>query len=186
MSLPSARDILVAKGLAKPGRGRFSKDAKDFLATLTAGVDYAEATATPARPAAPVSAAAVESRPVREARERAAARAAAVAALDAATVADDADDDAEPEADEPVTVAPTRAPNPLDVARAMRPAAPVVRQETVAFGLYRDGQDNPPVLAIQSCGKCSQAIRRCACQDGPRLPRYAGGGVAYLRRSDVK
>ncbi len=182
MSLPSARDILVAKGLAKPGRGRFSKDAKDFLATLTAGVDYAE-TATPARPAASVAAPAVESKPVREARERAAARAAAVAALDAATVADD---DAEPEADEPVTVAPTRAPSPLDVARAMRPAAPVVRQETVAFGLYRDGKDNPPVLAIQSCGKCSQAIRRCACQDGPRLPRYAGGGVAYLRRSDVK
>lgn len=63
------------------------------------------------------------------------------------------------------------------------------RKQTVAYGRIArkegDGQHiSEAVLGIESCAKCKKGIRFCPC-DAPRLPKWAGYGIASFDRPVV-
>lgn len=183
MSLPTARQVLAAKGLAKefaddgvtPARGRFSREAVAYLATLTEGVDYvgvaavkaAKAPATPRTPKTPAAPKAALPGDVdaKEVREWAAENGHAVNARGRLPLA--------------VVAAFIKADGSRTGARA-KPVvvnlAPRVRNENRGYIV-----EGKTLLAFDLCatkGGCGNTITRCKCANGPVAPHYLPGNLS--------
>lgn len=71
--------------------------------------------------------------------------------------------------------------------KIVRLPAAKVRNETVGYTYVKRGPKDPqhisePLVAVTSCGRCTQGISTCKCSDGPSAPKYLGGSILLLTR----
>ncbi|AXH68895.1 DNA bridging protein [Streptomyces phage Comrade] len=184
------REYLISLGLAKAGRGRYSKDAREALDKAKAdGMQFdltpadvakLERKNKPTRKA--VAVAPKESRPSQDSYN-----AKAVRAWGEQTGAIEKGKRGK---------LPTALINAYLAANKSEPAKKVVRVSgsrqkvrdvAVGYTYARRGPKDPafvsePLVAVQSCGGCSKGISFCGCKSGPTAPKYLGGEVLLLTR----
>lgn len=184
------REYLVSKGLAKPGRGRYSAEAKAELEKAKSeGMTFdktASQIAKEERQSKPqrkvVAAVPKESRPSQDTYN-----AKAVRAWGEQTGAIEKGKRGK---------LPTALINAYLAQNKVEPAKKVVRVSgsrqkvrdvAVGYTYARRGPKDPvfvsePLVAVQSCGGCSKGISFCGCKSGPTAPKYLGGEVLLLTR----
>lgn len=64
-----------------------------------------------------------------------------------------------------------------------------VREVAVGWTYARRGPKDPsfisePLVAVSSCGRCSRGISSCGCISGPVAPKYLGGELLMLTRPE--
>lgn len=190
--MATEREYLVSLGLAKDGRGRFSAEAKAALDNARKGGMSFDKTAAeiakevreskPKKVRATVSATPKESRPSQD-------------AYDAKSVRSWAESVGMIERGKRGKL-PTAAINayltankPQKKVTARKPASKrvAVRTETVGYTFIRRGPKDAafisePLVAVETCGRCSKGISFCGCNDGPVAPKYLGGELLLLTR----
>lgn len=62
-----------------------------------------------------------------------------------------------------------------------------VRSETTGYTFIRRGPNDPkhisePLVAVSNCGGCGKGVSYCGCASGPKAPKYLGGQVLLLTR----
>ncbi|QIN94194.1 Lsr2-like DNA bridging protein [Streptomyces phage Wakanda] len=177
------REYLISKGLAKPGKGRFSAAAKAALEqAVRDGVKFTEPEAKPVTARKPKAPKVVkEKAPAKELYDAKAVRAWAeqTGAVDKGK----------------------RGRLPAEVIKAYlsshgSKAEPVkrvvkiqnkVREVAVGYTYARRGpNDKPfisePLVAVSSCAGCSKGVAFCGCKTGPRAPKYLGGELLMLEK----
>lgn len=190
--MPTEREFLVSKGLAKEGRGRFSAEAKAALEQ--ARKDGVVFDLTPAeiakqerenkpkkvRQVTPV--APKESRPSQDAYDAKAVRAwgEQTGALEKGRRGK------LPTAVINAYLASNKTVKKVTVKRTSTKRS-AVRSETVGYTYAKRRSGDPefisePLVAVETCGRCSRGVSFCGCQDGPTAPKYLGGGVLMLTR----
>jgi hypothetical protein len=170
------RDYLVSKGLAKPGKGRFSAAAKAAIEqAISEGIVFEEPVAKPiSAPKAKAPKVVKEKAPARDSYDAKAIRAWAeqTGAIEKGK----------------------RGRIPTEVINAylsshgtvtapvkrVTAAKPKVREVSVGWTYARRGpKDKPfisePLVAVTSCGGCSKGVAYCGCSNGPVAPKYLGG-----------
>lgn len=190
--MATEREYLVSLGLAKDGRGRFSAEAKAALDIARKGGMVFDKTAAevakeerqnkPQKVRVTVSTAPKESRPSQDAYDAKSVRSWAeqtgmiergrrgklpTAAINAYLAANK-------------TQKKVVARKPIGKRVAIRP-------ETVGYTFIRRGPKDAafisePLVAVESCGRCSKGISFCGCNNGPVAPKYLGGEVLLLTR----
>lgn len=190
--MATEREYLVTLGLAKEGRGRYSKDAREALDKakadgmvfdLTAGdIAKLERQNKPKR-VAKVTTTVKEARPSQDSYDAKVVRSwgEQVGMIEKGrrgklpTALINAYLSANKSTPKKVT--------------AKRPSLPrtAVRTETVGYTYARRRPNDPPfisepLIAVSSCGKCNKGVGFCGCDDGPRAPKYLGGEILLLTR----
>jgi len=179
------RDYLVSKGLAKPGKGRFSAAAKAALEKAIAeGVVFDEPVAKPvsdkpkrapkvAKEKAPskdlYDAKAVRAWGVSQGLMESGKRGRVPASIIKAYLA-----------------AHGSKAEPVATKRVVRSLSKV-REDSVGYTYARRGpNDKPfisePLVAVSSCGGCGKGIAYCGCSNGPVAPKYLGGETLMLEK----
>ena len=180
------REFLISKGLAKPGKGRFSAAAKAAIEKAIAeGIVFDEPVAKPVsdKPKAPkvvkekapdkglYDAKAVRawgvSQGLMESGKRGRVPAEVIKAYIAANGAGKSE-----------AVVSTR--------RVVKSRSKV-RDASVGYTYARRGpKDKPfisePLVAVSSCGGCAKGIAYCGCSNGPGAPKYLGGEPLLLEK----
>ncbi|QNN99285.1 Lsr2-like DNA bridging protein [Streptomyces phage Faust] len=64
-----------------------------------------------------------------------------------------------------------------------------IRQETVGYTYAVRGPKDPayisePLVAVVTCGSCSRGVSFCGCKSGPTAPKYLGGNILMLTRPE--
>ncbi|QIQ63073.1 Lsr2-like DNA bridging protein [Streptomyces phage Moab] len=64
-----------------------------------------------------------------------------------------------------------------------------VREMNVGYTYARRGPKDPafisePLVAVSSCGRCSKGVGSCKCDGGPVAPKYLGGELLMLSRPE--
>jgi hypothetical protein len=163
--MATKRDYLISLGLAKPGRGRFSKEATAALeAALASGVTFDEPVVAPAKEKAVTTegadAPSQSPRPISEAtaiREWATKNGISVGVR--GRIAADII-----KAYQTGNVTSVKSESPRVFAK---PTPQVrVRQEKTRYGLTTEGY----TVGWSQCRKCAQHISFCRCGSGPKAP----------------
>jgi hypothetical protein len=185
------REYLVSLNLAKPGRGRFSAEAKAALAKAKSeGMTFDKTAAELAkeerqnkpRKVRKTVQVVKESRPSQEAYD-----AKAVRAWGEQTGAIEKGKRGKlPTALINAYLAANKTAKKVTVRRSVGKAEKV-RDVSVGFIYARRGPKDPsfisePLVAVQSCGSCSKGVSYCKCSSGPVAPKYLGGEVLLLTR----
>jgi hypothetical protein len=170
------RDYLVSKGLAKPGKGRFSADAKAAIEkAISEGIVFDEPVAKPV------------SAPKAKAPKVVKEKAPAKASYDVKAVRAWAEQTGAIEKGKRGRI-PTGVINAYlashgtvtaPVKRVVTPKSKV-REVTVGWTYARRGKnDKPfisePLVAVSTCGGCAKGVAYCGCSNGPVAPKYLGG-----------
>ncbi|URQ04800.1 Lsr2-like DNA bridging protein [Streptomyces phage Emma1919] len=185
------REYLISLGLAKAGRGRYSKEARDALNKAKAdGMTFdlpaseiakLERANKPKRVRKTVQAV-KEIRPSQDAYD-----AKAVRSWGEQTGAIEKGKRGKlPTALINAYLAANKTAKKVTVRRSVGKAEKV-RDVTVGFTYARRGPKDPsfisePLVAVQSCGSCSKGVSYCKCSSGPVAPKYLGGEVLLLTR----
>ncbi|QZE11323.1 Lsr2-like DNA bridging protein [Streptomyces phage Forrest] len=185
------REYLISLNLAKAGRGRYSKEARDALNKAKAeGMTFdlpaseiakLERANKPKRVRKTVQAV-KEIRPSQDAYD-----AKAVRSWGEQTGAIEKGKRGKlPTALINAYLAANKTAKKVTVRRSVSKAEKV-RDVTVGFTYARRGPKDPsfisePLVAVQSCGSCSKGVSYCKCSSGPVAPKYLGGEVLLLTR----
>lgn len=188
--MPTEREYLVSlnRDLAKPGRGRFSAEAKEVLEQARKNGMVFDKTASQIakeeRIAKPVESKPVvvkENRPSQSAYDAKAVRAWAernqmiekgrrgklpTVVLNAYLASN-----------KPIRRVSVKVPVQRDK----------VRKETTGWTRIKRRENDAayisePLVAVSTCGGCSKGISYCGCKDGPKAPKYLGGELLLLTR----
>jgi hypothetical protein len=177
------REYLIAKGLAKPGKGRFSAEGKAAIEKAIAeGIVFDEPVAKPV--------AAPKAKAPKVAREKAPAR----DSYDAKAIRAWAEQTGAIEKGKRGRI-PTGVINAYisshgtvkaPVKRVTAPKAKV-REQSVGWTYARRGKnDKPfisePLVAVTSCGGCAKGVAFCGCSNGPVAPKYLGGELLIMEK----
>ncbi|AXH49319.1 Lsr2-like DNA bridging protein [Streptomyces phage Blueeyedbeauty] len=191
--MATEREWLVSQGLANPGRGRYSKDARAALDKAKAGGMKFDL--TPAekakleranKPKKEKKASVQTPKEVRPSQESYDAK--AVRAWGEQTGAIEKGKRGKlPTALINAYLAANKTQKAVTVRRAPATKRAVVRKESVGYTFIRRGPKDPayisePLVAVSSCGGCSRGVAYCGCKSGPTAPKYLGGEVLMLTR----
>lgn len=170
------REYLISKGLAKPGKGRFSAEGKAAIEkAISEGMVFDEPVAKPvAAPKAKAPKVVKEKAPKKD-------------SYDAKAIRAWAEQTGAIEKGKRGRI-PTGAINAY-LSSQGTVSAPVkrtvtirskVREESVGWTYARRGpKDKPfvsePLVAVTSCGGCAKGVAYCGCSNGPVAPKYLGG-----------
>lgn len=187
--MPTEREYLVSlnRDLAKPGRGRFSAEAKEVLAEARKNGMVFDKTVAEiakekrvAKPSKPVVVR--ENRPSQN-------------LYDAKAVRSWAERNGMIEKGRrgkvPNAIVMEYLARNKSETRRVSVKVPVqrakVREETTGWTrIKRRDKDahyiSEPLVAVSTCGDCSKSIARCGCKDGPKAPKYLGGELLLLTR----
>lgn len=182
------REFLISKGLAKPGKGRFSAAGKAAIEkAISEGFVFDEpvAATVSAKPRQARVAKVVEKAPSKNLYDAKAVRAWGVseglmeagkrgrvpAPVIKAYLAQNGTGKAEA-----VTVTAKRV-----VTRSK------VREQSVGYTYARrTAKDKPfisePLVAVSNCGRCSKGVAFCGCSNGPVAPKYLGGEQLLMEK----
>lgn len=178
------REFLISKGLAKPGKGRFSAEGKAAIEkAVSEGFVFDEPVAKPVASKAKAKAPKVvkEKAPAKDSYNVKAVRAWAeqtgavekglrgripTAVINAYL------------ASHGTTNAPVK---------RVTKTASKVREVTVGWTYARRSAKDPifvsePLVAVTSCGSCSKGIAFCGCSNGPVAPKYLGGEQLIMEK----
>lgn len=182
------REWLVSKGLAKPGRGKFSAEAikeiekaesEGMVFDLTAAEKYKiQREAAPAKVRPPKKE--KVSRPdnslydVKSVRAWAARKGIQLATrgrISSEVISSYLSENGEKKA----------------VSRKPRVAVSKKRNEIVGYTYARRNANDPkfisePLVAVSNCGACHRGVAMCGCSSGPTAPKYLGGEALMLTR----
>ncbi|AZU97261.1 Lsr2-like DNA bridging protein [Streptomyces phage Jada] len=186
------REYLISLKLAKPGRGRYSREARAALDKAKADGMVFDKTAAeiakeerqnkPKRVRSTAPKAVKEARPSQDAYD-----AKAVRSWGEQTGAIEKGKRGKlPTALINAYLAANKTAKKVTVRRSVGKAEKV-RDVAVGFTYARRGPKDPsfisePLVAVQSCGSCSKGVSYCKCSSGPVAPKYLGGEVLLLTR----
>jgi hypothetical protein len=175
------RDYLVSKGLAKPGKGRFSAEGKAAIEKAIAeGIVFDEPVAKPvSAPKAKAPKVVKEKAPARDSYDAKAIRAWAeqTGAIEKGK-----------RGRIPTEVITAYLSSHGTVTAPVKRVAKVrskVREQSVGWTYARRSKsDKPfisePLVAVTSCGGCSKGVAYCGCSNGPVAPKYLGGELLIM------
>ncbi|XAO35385.1 Lsr2-like DNA bridging protein [Streptomyces phage Francob] len=188
------REYLISLKLAKPGRGRYSREAREALGKAKADGMVFDKTAAelakeerqnkPKRVRSTTPKVVKESRPSQDSYD-----AKAVRAWGEQTGAIEKGKRGKlPTALINAYLASNKVEKKVTVRRSVSKAEKV-RDVTVGYTYARRGPKDPafvsePLVAVQSCGKCSKGVSFCKCTSGPVAPKYLGGEILLLTRPE--
>ncbi|AXG66288.1 DNA bridging protein [Streptomyces phage Annadreamy] len=191
--MATEREYLMSLGLAKEGRGRYSKDARAALDKAKADGMTFDLTAAekaklerqnkPKRERKVVSSAPKEVRPSQDTYD-----AKAVRAWGEQTGAIEKGRRGKlPTALINAYLASNKTQKAVTVRRIPTAKRSVVREESVGYTYAKRGPKDPvfisePLVAVSTCGGCSRGVAYCGCKSGPTAPKYLGGEVLMLTR----
>lgn len=189
--MATERDYLVSLGLAKPGRGRFSAEAKAARdKALASGMVFDKTATEVAKEERQNKAPRIrkgtpqvrESRPSQEAYDAKSVRAWG----EQTGMIEKGRRGKLPTA---LINAYLAANKPSVTRRVVVKSVPkeAVRTETTGWTFIRRGPKDPayisePLVAVTTCGRCSKGVAFCGCTSGPTAPKYLGGEVLLLTR----
>lgn len=191
--MATERAYLVSLGLAKDGRGRFSAEAKAALDTARKGGMVFDKTAAevakeerenkPKRVRATTPVVPKESRPSQDAYDAKAVRSWA----EQVGMIERGKRGKLPTAAINAYLSANKTQQKKVTARKPAGKRVAVRSETVGYTFIRRGPKDAafisePLVAVETCGRCSKGISFCGCNDGPVAPKYLGGEVLLLTR----
>ncbi len=177
------REYLISKGLAKPGKGRFSAEGKAAIEkAVSEGMIFdepvAKVKATP-KPKAP--------KVVKEkAPDNALYNVKAVRAWAEQTGAIEKGQRGRIPTKVINAYLASHGTTDAPVKRVVA-AKPKVREVTVGWTYARRGKnDKPfisePLVAVSNCGGCAKGIAYCGCSNGPVAPKYLGGEPLIMEK----
>ncbi|UUG69509.1 Lsr2-like DNA bridging protein [Streptomyces phage Sham] len=193
--MPTEREYLISLNLAKEGRGRYSKDARQALDKAKA--DGMVFDLTPAekaklerqnkpqkvRKTAPT--APKESRPSQDMYD-----AKAVRAWGEQTNAIEKGKRGKlPTSLINAYLAANKPAKQAVVSKRKSVKREAVRSETVGWTRAKRKAGDPefisePLVAVMTCGCCNRGVSFCGCKSGPVAPKYLGGDVLLLTRPE--
>lgn len=190
--MPTEREFLVSKGLAKEGRGRYSKEARSALeAAKASGMVFdltpaeiakleRQNTVKKVRQVSPKPD--TVKRPTQDEYD-----AKAVRAWGEQTGAIEKGKRGKLPTALINAYLAANAPTKKSVVKKPSVKRTAVRSETVGYTYAKRKDTDPafisePLVAVMTCGKCSRGVSFCGCQDGPSAPSYLGGQTLMLTR----
>jgi hypothetical protein len=179
------REFLISKGLAKPGKGRFSAEAKAALEqAIAGGMVFDEPVAKPVstKPKAP--------KVVREkapSKELYNAKAARMWAEKNELIEKGKRGRLPAEVIKAYLAQNGTQVEAIATPKRVVKASSKVREQSVGWTYARRGPKDPsfisePLVAIASCGGCSKGIAYCGCSNGPVAPKYLGGELLLMNK----
>ena len=188
------REYLISLKLAKPGRGRYSKDARTALDKAKADGMVFDKTAAeiakeerqnkPKKVRSTAPKAVKESRPSQDSYDAKAVRAWG----EQVKMIEPGKRGKLPTALINAYLASNKPQKTVTVRRSVSKVERV-RDVTVGYTYARRGPKDPafvsePLVAVQSCGSCAKGVSFCKCSSGPVAPKYLGGEILLLTRPE--
>jgi len=191
--MATEREYLVSIGLARPGRGRFSAEAKaardealskGMVFDKTAGELAKEERKNKPQRVRKATSVVKEVRPSQESYDAKAVRSWG----EQVGMIERGKRGKLPTALINAYLAANKTEKKVTVRRPVEKSVKV-REVSVGYTYARRGPKDPafisePLVAVATCGRCSKGVGSCKCTGGPVAPKYLGGEVLMLTRPE--